>query len=164
MYWIDWKMCGKIFIWNATPLDGEWPHTSGYCQLTSEPNQDKWIKLKIKLRDNYSTVGNSLRFTSKNSMAVILGQAWETSITTVFTWIKSHLCVFNQISHTACERILRFFNLYAECIKLLWFGWIDRRWTGAASWATTPSVRSAYHHARKRELNQIETNNGSRYL
>lgn len=33
----------------------------------------------------YTTVGKSLRLTSKNSMAVILGQAWMTSITTVFT-------------------------------------------------------------------------------
>ena len=32
----------------------------------------------------YNTVGNSLRLTSKNSMAVILGLAWVTSITTVF--------------------------------------------------------------------------------
>lgn len=34
-----------------------------------------------------NTVGKSLRLTSKNSMAVILGHAWITSITTVFTCI-----------------------------------------------------------------------------
>ena len=44
----------------------------------------------------YNTVGNSLRLTSKNSMAVILGLAWVTSITTVF---NCALIYFLKIEH-----------------------------------------------------------------
>jgi hypothetical protein len=54
-------------------LGEEWPRTSRYFQSTAK-RRNQLKRNEFKMNNEY-TVGKSLRLTSKNSMAVILGLA-----------------------------------------------------------------------------------------